>query len=346
MDAFYASVEQRDNPEYRGKPLAVGGSRERGVVAAASYEARKFGVKSAMSSRLAYRKCPDIIFTKPRFEVYKKVSDQIREIFLSYTDLVEPLSLDEAFLDVSETKKGPPSATLIAKEIKAAIKQETGLTASAGISVNKFLAKVASDMDKPDGLYVILPEQVLPFIEKLPIEKFFGVGKVTAEKMHQLGIFFGKDLQRYSESQLIRHFGKSGSYFYQISRGIDERPVRPDRIRKSVGAERTFEKDVFAKEEMLEILVSISGILTERMQKGKHKGKTITLKIKYSDFKVITRSKTLNESIGKQDEILSLAHEIMNAIESHPLGIRLLGLSISNLDQPEEAHPVQLTLEF
>lgn len=346
MDAFFASVEQRDFPEYRGKPLAVGGSKERGVVAAASYEARKYGVKSAMSSKMAFIKCPEIIFTPPRFEVYKEVSNQIRQIFLSYTDLVEPLSLDEAYLDVTEAKKGPPSATLIAKEIKSAIKKETGLTASAGISVNKFLAKVASDMDKPDGLYVILPDQVISFIEELSIEKFFGVGKVTAKKMHSKGIYTGRDLKAYSEIDLRNQFGKSGSYFYNISRGIDDRPVKPDRIRKSVGAERTFEKDITDKEELLEILSSIAQILADRMTKSKNKGKTLTLKIKYSDFKVITRSKTLSRSISNFYDINRFGYEIMNPIESHPLGIRLLGLSISNLDNQEKNEHVQLTLEF
>ena len=348
MDAFFASVEQRDFPEFRGKPLAVGGSKERGVVAAASYEARKYGVKSAMSSKMAYLKCPDIIFTKPRFEVYKQVSGQIQDIFREYTDLVEPLSLDEAFLDVTHHKKGPPSATLIAREIKAAIKAETGLTASAGISTNKFLAKVASDYDKPDGLFVILPDQVLSFIEKLPIEKFFGVGKVTAQKMYALGILLGKDLQSFSQLELNRHFGKSGSYFHMISKGIDERPVRPDRIRKSVGAERTFETDVHDPDELLEILDSIAIILEERMQKGKHKGKTITVKIKYSDFKVITRSKTLNRSFSSLSEIIHNSHELMNAIETHPLGIRLLGISMSNLDGDQKVvqDQGQLTLEF
>lgn len=346
MDAFFASVEQRDFPEFRGKPLAVGGSKERGVVAAASYEARKYGVKSAMSSKMAYIKCPDIIFTKPRFDVYKEVSGQIQEIFRSYTDLVEPLSLDEAFLDVTHHKKGPPSATLIAEEIKAAIKSETGLTASAGISTNKFLAKVASDYDKPDGLFVILPDQVMSFIEKLPIEKFFGVGKVTAKKMHDLGIHFGKNLKSFSRKELNQHFGKSGSYFYMISRGIDDRPVRPDRIRKSVGAERTFEQDVFEKEELLEILANIAAIVAERMQKGNHKGKTLTLKIKYSDFTQITRSKTLGKSISEKSDIERHGHELMNAIESHPLGIRLLGLAISNLDIKDEDQQGQLTLEF
>lgn len=346
MDAFFASVEQRDFPEFRGKALAVGGNKERGVVAAASYEARKYGVRSAMSSKMAYIKCPDIIFTKPRFDVYKQVSDQIREIFKSYTDLVEPLSLDEAYLDVTEHKKGPSSATLIAREIKAAIKSETGLSASAGISVNKFLAKVASDMDKPDGLYVILPDQVMPFIEKLAIEKFFGVGKVTASKMHRLGIRNGKDLQKFSRIQLNQHFGKSGSYFFNISRGIDERPVQADRTRKSVGAERTFEYDLSIKDEMFEVLNKLSTQLAERLLKAKAKGKTLTLKIKYSDFKVITRSKTLGKSISNKSEIIQTVSEIFNSIDSHPLGIRLLGIAISNLDLDNDKSTTQLTLEF
>jgi DNA polymerase-4 len=346
MDAFFASVEQRDFPEYRGKPLAVGGSKERGVVAAASYEARKYGVRSAMSSKMAYIKCPHIIFTKPRFDVYKEVSEQIRAIFRSYTDLVEPLSLDEAYLDVTHHKKGPSSATLIAKEIKAAIKAETGLTASAGISTNKFLAKVASDYDKPNGLYVILPDQVMTFIENLPIEKFFGVGKVTAKKMHGLGVYTGKDLKSFSKIQLNQHFGKSGSYFHDISHGIDNRPVRPDRVRKSVGAERTFERDIEDRQELLEILDEIAIRVAERMQKGQHSGRTVTVKIKYSDFRVITRSKSLSLSIATHAEIRQHSHELMNAIESHPLGIRLLGITVSNLDgEPKDNHG-QFTLEF
>ncbi len=346
MDAFFASVEQRDFPEYRGKPLAVGGNKERGVVAAASYEARKYGVKSAMSSKMAYIKCPNIIFTKPRFEVYKEVSSQIQEIFRSYTDLVEPLSLDEAFLDVTQHKKGPSSATLIAKAIKAEIKAETGLTASAGISTNKFLAKVASDYDKPNGLFVILPDQVMSFIEKLPIEKFFGVGKVTAKKMHDLGIRLGKDLQSFSKLDLNRHFGKSGTYFYNISIGSDDRPVRPDRVRKSVGAEQTFEQDIEDNAELLDIIDKIALRVAERMQKGNHKGKTITLKIKYSDFKVITRSKSISPSIHTIDNIILHSHELMNAIKTHPLGIRLLGVSMSNLDGEPISNDGQLTLNF
>jgi len=346
MDAFFASVEQRDFPQYRGKPLAVGGSKERGVVAAASYEARKYGVKSAMSSKMAYIKCPHLIFTKPRFEVYKQVSEQIQKIFRSYTDLVEPLSLDEAFLDVTHHKKGPSSATLIAKEIKAAIKAETGLTASAGISTNKFLAKVASDYDKPNGLYVILPNQVMTFIENLPIEKFFGVGKVTAKKMHALGVHFGKDLKSFSKLQLNQHFGKSGTYFHNISKGIDDRPVRQDRVRKSVGAERTFEKDVEDRLELLGILDTLAIRVMERMQKGNHRGRTVTVKIKYSDFKVITRSKSVSSGISAEAEIIQHSHELMNAIEAHPLGIRLLGITISNLDRDTTDNKGQFTLEF
>ena len=346
MDAFFASVEQRDFPEFRGKPIAVGGNKERGVVAAASYEARKYGVKSAMSSKMAYIKCPHIIFTKPRFEVYKEVSQQIQEIFRSYTDLVEPLSLDEAFLDVTHHKKGPSSATLIAREIKATIRAETSLTASAGISTNKFLAKVASDYDKPNGLYVILPNQVMTFIENLPIEKFFGVGKVTAKKMHDLGVHKGKDLQSFSQLQLNKHFGKSGTYFHNISKGIDDRPVRPDRVRKSVGAERTFEKDIEDRLALLGILDGLAIRVMERMQKGNHKGRTVTVKIKYSDFKVITRSKSVSSSISAAEEIIHHSHELMNAIEVHPLGIRLLGITISNLDGDAKDNNGQFTLEF
>ena len=251
MDAFFASVEQRDNPEYRGKPISVGGLGPRGVVAAASYEARKYGVFSAMSSKIARKKCPFLIFVHPRFEAYKKVSDQIGQIFLEYTDLVEPLSLDEAYLDVTHHKKGKPSATLIAKEIKDRIYIETNLTASAGISINKFLAKTASDYRKPNGIFLIKPEDAEAFIEKLPIEKFYGVGKVTAKKMNQLGIFNGLDLKKFSEYDLIRYFGKAGTYYYHIARAVDNRKVEPYRVQKSVGAENTFETDLSEKEDLL-----------------------------------------------------------------------------------------------
>ena len=292
MDAFFASVEQRDNPEYKGKPIAVGGLSSRGVVAAASYEARKYGVYSAMPAKTAKKKCPFITFVRPRFEVYKQVSNQIRQIFLEYTDLVEPLSLDEAYLDVTQHKKGKPSATLIAKEIKQRIKEETELTASAGISINKFLAKIASDYKKPNGLFLIKPEEAEAFVEQLPIEKFFGIGKVSAEKMHSLGIFNGLDLKRLSEYDLIKHFGKQGSYYYHIARAIDNREVQPNRERKSVGAENTFETDIENPEEMLEQLEKIAQTLMGRIERVKLYGRTLTIKIKFSDFKQITRSKT------------------------------------------------------
>ncbi|MCK5700612.1 MAG: DNA polymerase IV, partial [Cyclobacteriaceae bacterium] len=244
MDAFFASIEQRDNPDLLGKPVAVGGAGKRGVVAAASYEARKFGVFSAMPASIALRKCPELIFTKPRFDVYKEVSNQIRQIFLEYTDLVEPLSLDEAYLDVTENKKGLGSATIIAREIKSKINSTTHLIASAGVSINKFLAKVASDQDKPDGLYVIKPNQAESFVDGLAIEKFFGIGKVTAKKMHELGINTGADLKQISIEELVRRFGKVGRYYFDIARAIDKRLVNPNRIRKSLGAERTFEDDL------------------------------------------------------------------------------------------------------
>jgi DNA polymerase-4 len=275
MDAFYASVEQRDNPELKGKPVAVGGSSNRGVVAAASYEARKFGVRSAMPSKIAIRKCPDLVFVRPRFEVYKQVSNQIREIFHDYTDLVEPLSLDEAYLDVTSNKKEMPSATLIAKEIRAKIKERTNLTASAGISINKFLAKTASDVNKPDGLFLIRPKAAIEYVEKLPIERFFGVGKVTAQKMHNLGIKNGFDLKQLTEDELIRHFGKVGHYYFNIARAIDDREVNPKRIRKSLGAESTFSTDLKDLEKIKAELDKITEEVTRRMKNSGTKGKTL-----------------------------------------------------------------------
>lgn len=257
MDAFYASIEQRDNPEFRGKPVAVGYSGRRGVVAAASYEARKYGVRSAMPSRTAIAKCPELIFAPPRFDVYRKVSNEIREIFLDYTDLVEPLSLDEAFLDITVNYKNIPSATLIVREIKLRIREQTGLTASAGVSVNKFLAKIASDFRKPDGLFVIKPEAAADFVANLEIERFFGIGKVTAEKMHRMGIHTGADLRTFDEQTLVASFGKAGHSYYRYARGIDNREVQPDRIRKSVGAESTFLEDIGTVEELAKELVTI-----------------------------------------------------------------------------------------
>ncbi len=345
MDAFYASVEQLDNPSLKGKPVAVGGSRERGVVAAASYEARKFGVRSAMSSQVAKRKCPELIFIKPRFDRYKEVSNQIRAIFFEYTDLVEPLSLDEAYLDVTFAKKGKPSATLIAQEIRKRIFEVTGLTASAGVSYNKFLAKVASDVNKPNGIFVVTPAQAQPFIEELEVRKFFGIGKVTAEKLNKMGIWFGRDLKKIDRFELVRLFGKAGNYYYEISRGEDHRPVQPTRERKSVGAEQTFSSDLFRRNELEEQLIQIAEILWNRAQKAETKAKTLTLKYKYADFEQHTRSKTITGWVTSKKELIAGAKELLYS-EPFSKGIRLLGLTLSNFHQEERKVPVQLTIEF
>ncbi|GAA4310800.1 DNA polymerase IV [Pontixanthobacter gangjinensis] len=349
MDAFYASVEQLDNPELRGKPVAVGGSSQRGVVSAASYEARKFGVKSAMSSVIAKRNCPDLIFVKPRFERYKEISQQIREIFFEYTDLVEPLSLDEAYLDVTENKIGLPSATLIAKKIRDRIKERTGLNASAGISINKFIAKVASDVNKPNGQKTVPPEEVLQFLEELDIRKFYGVGKVTAEKMYRLGIFTGKDLKEKTEEYLSEHFGKSGSHFYNVVRGIHHSEVKPHRIRKSLGAERTFRENISSEIFMLERLENIAEEIERRLEKSKVAGKTVTLKIKYSDFTQQTRSKTINYYISSKDLILEISKGLLYQ-EKMKDSVRLLGISLSNLntekDDSEEKKEISVQLKF
>jgi DNA polymerase-4 len=346
MDAFYASIEQRDNPELRGKPIAVGGSSERGVVSAASYEARKYGVHSAMASRIAKRKCPELIFIKGRMEHYKAISHEIMEIFLEYTDLVEPLSIDEAFLDVTENKKGLQSATLMASEIKEMIKNKTELTASAGVSVNKFLAKIASDYDKPDGLYVIKPADVDEFIKSLPVEKFHGVGNVTAKKMHQHGIYTGADLRNMSQPWLVKHFGKIGIHYYNISHGIDERPVNPHRIRKSVGTEKTFEKDLQSRFEIVTALYHIEKELVRRMDRSGSYGRTLTLKIKFSDFKQITRSKTIPQLIDHFDILHRTTKEIFYQLEWGEKKIRLLGLSVSQLKDDSDQQAVQLELDF
>ena len=351
MDAFYASVEQHDHPELKGKPVAVGGGSKRGVVSAASYEARKFGVRSAMSGYLAKQKCPELIFVKPRFERYKAVSLQIREIFYSYTDLVEPLSLDEAYLDVTKNKKGNPSATLIAQEIRKTIFEKTGLTASAGISINKFLAKVASDYNKPNGQKTVNPEEALQFLENLEIRKFYGVGKVTAEKMYQLGIFTGKDLKKRSQEFLNQHFGKSGQYYYQVVRGIHLSEVKPERIPKSVGAERTFSENLSSEIFMLEKLENIAAELDRRLKKSKIAGKTVTLKIKYSDFTLQTRSKTLPYFVADKALILETGKTLLYQSELKD-SVRLLGLSLSNLntEKKEKSAPervsVQLKFDF
>jgi DNA polymerase-4 len=334
MDAFYASVEQRDSPELKGKPVIVGGDpQSRGVVAACSYEARKFGVHSAMPSATAYRLCPDAVFIRSRFDLYRAVSAQIREIFYEYTDLVEPLSLDEAFLDVTENYKGMSSATLIARELKKQIYQKTnGLTASAGISFNKFLAKVASDVNKPDGITVITPEMADEFIDKLTIRKFFGVGKVTEEKMLNLGIKTGADLKKYKKEQLIQIFGKSGRYFYDIAHGLDDRPVEPNRIRKSIGKETTFAEDIEDTDQMLEILDDIAVKLENSLMKRDAKGRTITLKVKYFDFQSITRSVTIDEPADNAANIMKHIRPLMSKTEAGLKKVRLLGISISNFN--------------
>lgn len=347
MDAFYASVEQLDNPELKGKPVAVGGNSERGVVAAASYEARKFGVKSAMPSVIAARQCPDLIFVNPRFDRYKELSRQIRDIFQEYTDLIEPLSLDEAYLDVTQNKIGLNSATLIAKEIKSKIKERTGLVASAGISYNKFLAKTASDMDKPDGLLVILPEEADEFVAKLPVHKFFGIGKVTAEKMVKAGIFTGADLRKKSMEDMKIRFGKSGAYYFNICRGIDHRKVHASRETKSISAERTFEDNLTEIEDVRSALDRIARISFQRYAKNKALGWTVVIKIKYANFQQITRSKTLEEPVQTEDQFVQTAVNLMTEELIEEVGIRLLGVGISNFKEEEEAKPeLQLTLDF
>jgi len=348
MDAFFASVEQRDFPELRGKPVAVGGSSKRGVVAAASYEARKFGVRSAMPSAVAARKCPGLIFVSSRFDVYREVSREIRGIFKRYSDLVEPLSLDEAYLDVTEPKVKGLSATAVAREIRAAILNETGLTASAGVSFNKFLAKVGSDHDKPDGLTVIRPRDAPAFIAHLPIEKFYGVGPVTARKMNRLGIRNGADLRRLAEDELVERFGKAGRYYFRISRCRDEREVRTSRTRKSVGAERTFEKNITDPAEMIERLESIADKVGSRMQDNGLVGQTVTIKIKTADFDQTTRQTTTESPIAQKEELIELAELLLMHAPSPPeKPVRLLGISVSNLrsltDEPVAA---QLRLDL
>jgi DNA polymerase IV len=344
MDAFFASVEQLDNPELKGKPIAVGGSQARGVVAAASYEARKFGVKSAMSGILAKQKCPDLIFVKPNFSRYKEISHQIREIFYDYTDLVEPLSLDEAYLDVTENKVGNPSASLIAQEIRNRIFNELNLTASAGISINKFIAKVASDINKPNGQKTINPEEVISFLDNLPINQFYGVGKVTASKMYNLGIFTGNDLKQKSLEELANLFGKSGAHYYSIVRGIHNSVVKPDRIRKSVGAETTFFENISSEIFMIQKLEKIADELEKRLKKIDTKGKTVTLKIKYSDFTLQTRSKTIDEFIQQKKEFFPIVKELLYQ-EKLKNSVRLLGISFANLNT-EKKTPILVQLKF
>jgi DNA polymerase-4 len=332
MDAFYASIEQRDNPEYRGKPVAVGGSPEGrgGVVATASYEARKFGIRSAMSSKKAVQLCPHVIFVRPRFDVYKDVSHRIRDIFKRYTDLIEPLSLDEAFLDVTHDKQQIGSAIEIARQIKQAIKEELKLTASAGVSVNKFVAKIASDMNKPDGMTFIGPSKIERFMEALPVEKFFGVGKVTAEKMRKMGLHTGADLKKLTEDELVKHFGKPGKFYFKIVRGMDDREVQPHRETKSVGAEDTFPYDLKELDEMWDELDKIAGIVHDRLKRHGLKGRTLTLKIKYHDFKRLTRSHSFDKGIDDVNVIRDVSKKLLEMTDIEGKRIRLLGISISN----------------
>lgn len=329
MDAFYASVEQRDNPDLRGKPVAVGGSRERGVVAAASYEARKFGVRSAMPSVTAKRQCPDLIFVKPRFEVYTAISQQIREIFAEHTPIIEPLSLDEAYLDVTENLQGIPFARDIALTIRAKIKEVTGLNASAGISYNKFLAKLASDHRKPNGQYVITPEMGPAFVETLPVDKFHGIGPATSAKMNSLGLHTGRDLRNQSLEFMQANFGKAGNHYYWISRGVDHREVRANRIRKSVGAENTFSSDLTEFDVMLSELQPLIDKIWRHCEDKGARGRTVTLKVKFADFELISRSRTLGAPAASRDELKSVSTELLKALFPMEKAVRLLGVSIS-----------------
>jgi DNA polymerase-4 len=343
MDAFYASVEQRDNPELRGKPVAVGGSRERGVVAAASYEARTFGVRSAMPSVTARRQCPDLIFVKPRFDVYKAISQQIRAIFAEHTPIIEPLSLDEAYLDVTQNLQNIPLARDVALAIRAKIKAETGLNASAGISYNKFLAKLASDHRKPNGQYVIAPDKGAAFVEGLPVGKFHGIGPATAAKMHALGLHTGRDIRDQTLAFLQKHFGKSGAYYYWISRGIDDRPVRANRIRKSVGAENTFGQDLVALDAMVAELQPLIDKVWRHCEATGNRGRTVTLKIKFFDFEIITRSRSTPVALMSRIDLEHLAIGLLKASMPLPKAVRLLGVSLSSL-QHKTDEPPQLDL--
>jgi DNA polymerase-4 len=342
MDAFYASVEQRDNPDLRGRPVAVGGSRERGVVAAASYEARKFGVRSAMPSITAQRQCPDLIFVKPRFEVYKAISQQIRTIFAEHTAIIEPLSLDEAYLDVTENLQGIPLARDIALQIRASIKAQTGLNASAGISYNKFLAKLASDHRKPNGQYVITPEMGPAFVEALPVGKFHGIGPATAARLNGFGIHTGLDLRNQTLEFLEANFGKAGEYYYSISRGRDERPVRPNRIRKSVGAENTFARDLSEFEPMVAELLPLIDKVWRHCENSGNRGRTVTLKIKFADFEIISRSQSLPAPVTSRIELESVSISLLEKSMPLPKAVRLLGVSLSALQIGDDEPPQML----
>lgn len=349
MDAFYASVEQRDNPGLRGKPVIVGGEPgSRGVVAACSYEARKFGVHSAMPSYRAQRLCPNALFISPRFDAYRQASMQIMEIFHEYTDLVEPLSLDEAFLDVTCNKKALATATEAARRLRLEIRKRTGLTASAGVSYNKFLAKAASDFRKPDGLMVVTPEAAQAFIDELPIGKFYGVGKVTEQRMLSLGITCGADLKMHSREELARLFGKAGAFFHSIAHGIDDRPVTPVRIRKSLGKEITLDEDIDDIVQMTALLARLAESVGDLLKRKGLKGKTITLKLKYDDFQSITRSITAGRRLDSAREILDSASLLLKETEAGTRKVRLLGITVSNFDEPGDRtlKPHQLLLPF
>ena len=346
MDAFFAAVEQRDNPAYVGKPLIVGGQPDsRGVVAACSYEARKYGIHSAMSSFAAYRRCKHAIFVKPRFEAYKEASEQIQAIFKTYTPLVEPLSLDEAYLDVTDCTKHKGSATLIAQEIKQRVKEKTGLTASAGVSYNKFLAKIASDMDKPDGLFIIKPDQGVRFVEQLAIRKFHGIGAVTEKKMKALGIHIGADLRQWSLADLQKHFGKSSHYYFQISRGVDDRPVTSERTRKSIGSETTFANDINDHNMLIEQLNKLSVDVGEQLQKRQMAARTLTVKVKYANFEQVTRSYSTPDIIENSGDIKQWLPYLLMKTEAGQRAVRLLGVTVSSLAQVRvNSLPRQLSL--
>ncbi len=346
MDAFFASVEQRDNPNLKGLPVAVGGGEERGVVAAASYEARKFGVRSAMNGKRAKELCPELVFVRPRFEAYKAVSNQIHSIYERYTDSIEPLSLDEAYLDITENKMRMSSATFIAQAIKNDIFNETNLIASAGVSYNKFLAKLASDEDKPNGLFVIPPEHGKKYVEKLPIQKFYGVGKATASRMQELNIFKGKDLLAFNERELNHYFGKSGSFFYQIARGIDNRKVISERERKSIGVETTFSENISNEIELWDSAKRLLETLWKRSSKSNKRGRTLSLKLRYSDFTTITKSKTADTDITTENELMDLAVQVYNAVLPLENPIRLIGFSISGFDREAPTVDLQQTINF
>jgi DNA polymerase-4 len=347
MDAFYASVEQRDFPKYRGKPLVVGGSPDgRGVVAAASYEVRKFGVHSAMPASKARRLCPQALFVKPRFDVYRKISEQIRAIFFEFTDLVEPLSLDEAYLDVTENRFNLPSATLLARKVRKRIRARTQLTASAGVSYNKFLAKIASDLDKPDGLAVITPDKAESFLEKLEIRDFHGIGAATEAKMKSLGIQTGKDLKEWSEIDLIEKYGKTGRHYYRIVRGIDPREVKSHRLRKSYGKEQTFREDIDDMQWILNFLKEMAKKIASGMQRKNLSGKTVTLKVRYDDFETITRSTSYSYHINDADAITESAKRLLMQTEAGERQVRLLGITLSNLNKSKKGLFKQLEIPF